>query len=55
MELLLLVVAQLSFIIAVLLGLTRDLGLQVRRLDLTMVWDASSHLLLLSSNCRLRL
>ena len=55
MELLLLAVAHMLITITVFLGLTTDLGLQVRRLDLAMVGDASCHLLLLSRGCRLRL
>ena len=53
--LLLLVVARWAAFVAVLLWLTRDLGLQMRRLDLTMVGHASRDLLLLTISCRLRL
>ena len=53
--LLLLVVARWAAFVAVLLWLTRDLGLQMGRLDLTMVGHASRDLLLLTISCRLRL
>ena len=41
------VVTQLAIVVAVLLGLPRDLGLQVRRLDLTVMGCTCWHLLLL--------
>ena len=41
------VVTQLAIVVAVLLGLPRDLGLQVRRLDLTVMSCTNRHLLLL--------
>ena len=49
-ELLLLIVTELATVVADFLGLTRDLRLQMRRLDLAVVGHASRYLPRLGSS-----